>query len=115
MTIKDKVGMVLQMYPETRNSDKKLFIQYVITYHDNLVGEYDSIQLKDLFYIPSYDLISRLRRSFQEKDIYLPTDPEVMRNRNKMKSDIMAELGYRNKPQAINDNEIISKLNRVDK
>lgn len=90
--LKIQVEHILRLYPETRNSDRLLTIQlwkecYPIYIRD--CGN-EHIRLDDIMNLPSEDHISRYRRKFQEKGLYLPTDEKVF-NRRKLNEKVWKE------------------------
>lgn len=114
MNLRKMVENVLKNNPETRNSDKKLFIEIVKTFYGELIGEYDSILLNDLFQLPNYDTVSRWRRKFQEDGHFMPTDASVIKVRNENKKTIRKELGYdTGKDRAIFDNQQLHHINSI--
>lgn len=77
-TRKERVAYILNRYPETRNSDKELFLRYLAVFHDldpratflEVVGRGD---------LPAQTVIARARAELQNKyRLYLPTRPEVV-------------------------------------
>ena len=91
--IKETVEKCLIEYPATRNSDKILFLQVLrklgweIRQYPNktisLYGNYDQL--------PNYETIVRLRRKYQELGYYMPTDQEIINQRQKNK-EIMQDI-----------------------
>lgn len=90
-TLKQQVETVLREFPEARNSDITLMIELWKKYYSELMihnglGDF-SIELKELYQLPREDLIGRARRLIQSDKSriielrYLPTDPEVLRQR----------------------------------
>jgi len=88
-----KVKYCLDKYPETRNSDIKLFNSIIVEFpiynkylHKNEDGTFKkplAINLLDLYEIPKQEDIARIRRKFNEKGFYLATDPNVIDGRKK--------------------------------
>lgn len=78
--LQDKVQAILHTYPETRNSDTELTIQYWKQYYPQRIQD-GKIKLESLFDLPQQDALGRVRRKIQEKDLYLPTDPQVAKRR----------------------------------
>lgn len=83
--ISRKVEDILKKYPETRNSDK-LLITYL--WKVNYPGAFKMdeqekwwVAVDSITDLPSTESIRRSRQSFQAKGQYLPTNPEVLRQR----------------------------------
>lgn len=93
-----KVEYVLQNYPETRNDD--LLLTHVLwhQYYGDALFRNErgvlSIEIKKIKELPREDHISRIRRSFQENMKYLPTDPEVVKQRGINEEEWRKHLGY---------------------
>lgn len=108
--LQKQVEYVLEAYPETRNSDKVLFMRIVTSFYDQFVGEFESILLTDLFKLPNYDTISRIRRKFQEAGKYQATG-EVKEKRQKNTKKMRRDLGYDGgRERAIFDNEQLKHI-----
>lgn len=76
LTIKDRVLMILEQHPETRNDDKKLIFKYLLETGQIKRGKYGYFfnynQIPDL---TSFESIRRVRQLIQNKyGLYLPTD-----------------------------------------
>lgn len=83
----DKIKTLLKMYPDFRDSDKKLFwdickrkglIQstYVM---DNVT---ERITKQDFMYAPAFESVSRARRKVQENHPELRSSKEVQKNKD---------------------------------
>lgn len=91
--LKNKVEYCLENYPDTRNSDIKLtnciWIQYfnqklfkvVETREFNIEKATYAVKLIDLYDLPKEDTVKRIRAKFNSEGKYLPTDPEVIKQR----------------------------------
>jgi len=87
MTLKDKVEYCLKNYPETSNSDVQLTLRIIYQFHNSHIklieGKWwttTEIQ-KEI----REDDVKRYRARFNSKGMYLPTDPEVIKHRNKLR------------------------------
>ena len=71
MSIKGLVEQVLRGNPDTRNSDKKLYLEVI-----KRMG----IEFKEenIDRLPEFESIIRRRAEFNQQGKYLPTDPEVI-------------------------------------
>jgi hypothetical protein len=98
MDERDMVEWCLANQPETRNSDieltcaiwVKFFGQYIKLSKD---GEY-AILLKDLDRVMRQDNVKRLRAKFNADGFYLPTDPDVRKQRRIAEDLWRKKLGY---------------------
>ena len=64
--LKNKIEAVLAKYPETRDSDKELFIKFAGEYYDC-----DEEIVRDLLEeLPNFESIRRYRQKLQEKRLY---------------------------------------------
>lgn len=91
--VKKMVESVLRSCPESRNSDKTLFIELLKTYYqEKVVG--NVVRLDELYELPNYDGVSRWRRKFQEGGEYPPTSWEVAKGRGWEEVDWKKALGY---------------------
>ena len=86
-SVKSQVELILEIYPETRNSDifltvavwKKFYGKLV---HYNLDEEKHFIYCADLLELPSQDNIKRIRANIQNtQHRFLPTDIAVLKQR----------------------------------
>ena len=88
-----KVEHCLGKYPECRNSDIKLFNAVIYEFPvynkyllKDVTGEMQkplAVNLIDLYNLPKASDVERIRRKFNEKGQYLPTDPAVTEERRK--------------------------------
>jgi hypothetical protein len=76
VTCKEKVGHILNAYPETRDSDKTLWLAYLVIFHNlkNTLGEenyrvFKAIIMNDK--TPTMESIRRIRQKFQEDGKYV--------------------------------------------
>jgi len=84
MTLKEQVEDILKTIPETRNSDIKLTLNIWVKFFPEkvkIVDEERYVKMKDLYDLPREDNVKRIRAKFNEKRLYLPTNPEVLRRR----------------------------------
>lgn len=84
-TLKSQVEFILQVYPETRNSDK-LLTWYIWDCIYEVIGKTplgaEFIREELFMKAPSEDNIKRIRAYFNNKEKkYLPTDPKVLKAR----------------------------------
>lgn len=75
-TFKDKIEYLLQRYPSFRDSDKKLFVSYMLHFHGlkELLGNTAYTKLKKALLsspTPSIETIRRNRQRFQEQGLYV--------------------------------------------
>ena len=87
MKLKEQVERILQLYPESRNSDitlmillwERYFPQYLIK---SKVNDDKAINVKSLFVLPREDHIKRYRAKIQNIELkYLPTEFGVVKQR----------------------------------
>ena len=84
MSLKEQVEEILRIYPATRNSDVKLMLNLWLKYYPAAmlkIGDERVVKLKDLYELPREDNIKRIRAKFNEQGLYMPTNPEVIRQR----------------------------------
>lgn len=79
-TVLKKVEKILQISPETRESDKILYVAYLVLYHDlaKKLGSKFHI-VRDILLnsdTPSMDSVSRTRRILQSSGKFPPCDPK---------------------------------------
>jgi len=79
---KERVEFVLEKYPSTRDSDKLLWLAYLVIFHDlkNVLGEEHYELLKSVVMdktCPTMESIRRLRQKFQEGGKFVGTKREV--------------------------------------
>lgn len=89
--LKRQVAHCLQHNIQTRNSDRSLCIAVWKEFYE--VG--DTMRLEQLFDIPSWEGIARIRRQFQAEKLYIPTDPKIALERGWRRDDWEQALGYR--------------------
>jgi len=98
MTLKKMVEYCLEKYPDTRNSDIKLTNSIWFEFYRDELIEVDgelAVKLLHLYKLPKEDNVKRWRAKFQnEKGLYPPTDPEVLRKRQRQEEKMRDELGY---------------------
>ena len=87
------VEIALKEFPETRDSDKALFWRmFWIIYAED--SDSDIMTKEQFMDMPSFDSLSRIRRRFNEKGMYLPT-AEVSSKRIANIKKIRKALGYK--------------------
>lgn len=91
-TYKQRTAAVMKKYAATRNNDMSLYAHYLYTYFPGKIDEDANgdafIRLKDLKEMPTMENIRRSRQIIQNDDRkYLPTDPEVARERGMKEKD----------------------------
>ena len=99
-----KVEYCLNKYEETRNSDTKLCNAVLYEfYRDNLFLDYRNkkegdlaVRLKDMYNLPKFEDICRIRRKFQEKLKYCATKGSIAEGREKKRLEVREFLGYKN-------------------
>lgn len=93
--LKWQVEYILKEKEFTRNSDKSLTIEVWMKFYSEYINNY-TIRLADIYILPSSDAISRIRRHFQEKLLYIPTSLDVALKRGMRKEEWERILGYKN-------------------
>lgn len=84
-TLKSQLEQCLIEFPETANSDIKLtnaiwykfYREYLFLNEENEL----CVKIKDLYDLPKEDTVKRIRAKFNSEGKYLPTDPEVIKQR----------------------------------
>lgn len=77
-SIRDRVRHILDEHPEARNNDNYLCAMYWNTFENVMY-------LSDITEGTSVGAIIRARQYINQKNLYLPTEKDVMEKRNKMK------------------------------
>lgn len=83
---KEQVRKVLEIDPQSRNSDTRLFQMMLFRYNQSLIfkdedGDW-AIKLRNLYEAPNKSDLQRYRAYWQnEKHLFLPTSSEVRRQR----------------------------------
>lgn len=99
MKLKDRVERILQLFPDSRNSDVTLMIHLWKRYFNEKIihskdGKEQAINLKSLYDLPREDHIKRWRAKFQNDRLkYLPTSWEVAKQRRINEGVWRAEMG----------------------
>jgi len=84
-----KVAHILEKFPFTRNSDELLYLMLIKIYYPDVLRKlgvaalHEWIPEKLAEELPKFETISRIRRKLNERGLYLPTDPEVLRRRRR--------------------------------
>lgn len=73
--VKDRVLHILEKYPETRDSDKLLWLAYLCLFHDlqSRIGKESYLKLKDLMMEPTtspMESVRRMRAKLQSEGFY---------------------------------------------
>lgn len=91
LKVKDKVGILLEKYPETRDSDKVLWLAYCWEYTPlrelfTYEGYSEFSQVVKAKEIPTFESLTRVRRKYQENGKYLgKRRKQKMQNADDMK------------------------------
>jgi len=104
--LKRQVESCLINYPQSRNSDITLTILVWQRYHQ--VGE--SLDVGQLYYLPTQESVKRYRAQFNQYGKYLPTDPEVAKARGVKIAEVRQDLGYEDKQSITTRNYESQKL-----
>jgi hypothetical protein len=81
-TLKTRVGLVLNKYPETRADDGLLWITVLKKYY--LSGK-SLLRLNDLLTLPKESSVRRMRADFNSHKLYLPTREHIEKRKIKAK------------------------------
>lgn len=78
-TIKEKVAILLNNHPDTRNSDKLLWLAYLCVHHDliKILGQENYSKFKTLLMndsTPTMESIRRVRQKYQEGGLFVGTN-----------------------------------------
>lgn len=78
VNIKDKVQYVLENYPKTQDNDKLLWLAVMVVNYDlrEVLGENAYLNFKSWLLkndIPTFESVTRIRRKFQEANLYVGT------------------------------------------
>ncbi len=87
--ITDRIKWILEHYPSARNSDTLLEFVYLRIFEGIDIPYISWERLSQI----SMESITRCRRKLNEKGLYLPTDPEVLRKRNRLEEDYRKIMG----------------------
>ena len=93
MNLRKQVTEILKLQPETRNSDITLMIALWERYYPQRIRD-GAVLLSSLYDLPREDSIKRLRADLNSKGRYLPTSPEVLKQRGIEEDRWREELGY---------------------
>jgi hypothetical protein len=114
--LKNEIEWCLKERPNTRNSDKLLWISVCYNFYclDNWIPFKDLREFTDYIMIaPSEDDVKRWRARFNKEELYWPTDPEVLKHRRLKIKEKKEELGYTTQEQAIEMSEF-KKQEKMD-
>src|SRR3972149_11755512 len=90
ITIKDRIGNLLEVYSELRDSDKKLWLAYLNRYHglrdrvNSAKSPYEA--LRNIFLsddTPSFESIRRVRQKYQEAGLFVGENRKERLNESK--------------------------------
>lgn len=98
MTLREKIKVVLEEVPETRNSDIALMIEIWKRYYQEKIHGAEGlgavVRLTDLYNLPREDHVKRIRASFNAKGEFMPTDLKVAEARGINEDRWRKALGY---------------------
>jgi len=95
-TLKDKVEVILEHIPETRNNDKLLTIKLWREFFPSIIKEGVKVFLEDILELPSQDGIKRVRAHIQNKEKRLiPTELKIAQARGWLEDEWKSALGYK--------------------
>jgi len=87
MKLIDKVEYCLKNFPYTANSDVQLTLRIIHEFHNSHIKKFEEkwwttteIQKKI-----REDQVKRYRAAFNKKGLYMPTEPEVIKQRSKLR------------------------------
>ena len=95
-----RIKVILETFPDTRNSDILLTTTLWENYYPNKVILQEStgrkfVSIEDLYILPREDHIKRLRAKIQnEEREFLPTDLKILVERAKLSREWKDYLGY---------------------
>lgn len=78
----DKVAYILWQYPNTRDSDRTLALEYYKVFHPNLVAN-DVISFENIYYLPKMYDIQRDRATIQNDEELFQAKEEIIKQRLK--------------------------------
>jgi hypothetical protein len=112
--LKNEIEKILGSVPETRNDDRRLFIEYVRRFRSDYIYGNGYILLDSIIGLPSYDTISRLRRQIQEgpNGKFKPTNEKIRQKRQSRQAEVKRDLGY---PDHQTLHELIKETSILDK
>lgn len=85
-TQRDRVAGILNLYPETRDSDLKLTIKYWETFQPDIYTKNSDISIKNLFKLERLTTVARIRAKIQnEYGLFLGSDE--VRNKRRQKEE----------------------------
>lgn len=85
-TLKSEVEKVLQKYPKARDDDKWLVYKTWCEMYPGKVVNTPlgvAIPFSEMLKLPDEQVITRIRRKFNQNKMYLSTDPVVLKRREK--------------------------------
>lgn len=93
MKIKQQVEEILRDFPQTRDNDRSLVAYLWCTFYSHLLIKPTEkhgwqLPIEKIFELPSYDLITRIRRKIQESGQYPATNPVIIERRRKKEKKI---------------------------
>jgi hypothetical protein len=98
-SIKKRVSYLLKNYPETRDSDKLLYLKYLnmFCHMDRNINDLGYNGYERIFLAkstPSFESISRVRRKFQEAGLYIGKSRDQRMEESKKVSDWANDTDY---------------------
>ena len=90
-TLEKQVEYVLRVHPSSRNLDELLWWLVFKIFYGDLSKEFGDCAKKGfipmdlLKKVPRFETVSRIRRKFNERGLYLPTDESVLKRRGRFK------------------------------
>lgn len=111
ISLKKLVIECLEKYPETRNNDITLTLKLWYNFYNQHIFSNERseqcIKLDDLYLLPTQDSIKRIRAALQnnkKNPRFLPTNPEVIKKRQRREEQIRSDLGYNPELRTITTN-----------
>jgi len=99
--LKNQVAEILEMIPQTRNDDKKLYIEIIKKYYRHFLvtspAGREYLPIERIVSLPNMGNVIRYRAYAQRDGLYMPTDPAVIERRFKSNSaqrDFRESLDY---------------------
>lgn len=97
LNLKKQVEEILKTDPDSRNSDITLMLELWRRFYPQRIRRIDGVEmiaLGSLYDIAREDGIKRIRAQFNEGGKYLPTSPEVLKQRRIEENKAREFLGY---------------------
>ena len=77
MTLKDEVRHILETYPETRDSDEKLYDSYISRHGVGIVSVHYFLTHFNDYHVSDFESVTRCRRKLVEEDPALGPSEEI--------------------------------------